>query len=384
MLTVTLLLIFYLNFRYGYSIEPKDASLDREVRERDYFFVASFQLWSLWVALGLGAIWAGLQRVLSKRLSPRAAWIAAAPVLLLALVPLAGNRLTASRAGERLARDFAYDMLQSVEPYGILITAGDNDLFPLWYAQEVEGIRQDVTVLNQSLMNTNWHIKQILRRPQFPFDLENAAPPYRDMEVPPPQGPVLDIRLDQVDSLPLLWSVERRSQLRVGNLVVTLEPGTYDQATYITLQAIRDNLGKRPIYFARTTGSSAQQLGLSPFVLGQGFVLRVSPDSIVGGADTVPVRGFGWLDLARSERLLFDVYHPESAARDRPRGWPDPPSQNILALYYTTFSIYALAVEQQSVASPERLRQAGVAREIAERVVANLHIPPPSEQPRLP
>src|SRR5512139_3137941 len=70
------------------------------------------------------------------------------PVLLVALVPLFGNRLTASRKGEMLARDFSYDLLQSVEPYGVLVTAGDNDTFPLWYAQEVEGIRRDVTVLN--------------------------------------------------------------------------------------------------------------------------------------------------------------------------------------------------------------------------------------------
>ena len=68
-------------------------------------------------------------------------WAAASPVLALALVPLFGNHATASRAHETMARDFAYDMLNSVEPYGILITAGDNDTFPLWYAQEVEGIR---------------------------------------------------------------------------------------------------------------------------------------------------------------------------------------------------------------------------------------------------
>jgi hypothetical protein len=385
MLTVTLLLIYYLNFRYGYSIRPREA-LDREVRERDYFFVASFQLWGLWVALGLGGVWAWLQRGARERLGRRIAWIGTAPILLVALVPLAGNRLTASRAGERLARDFAYDLLQSVEPYGILITAGDNDLFPLWYAQEVEGIRRDVTVLNQSLMNTNWHIKQILRRPQYPFDLENAVPTYHDMDVPPPEGPVLDIRLDQVDSLPLFWTVDRRSQLRVGNLVVTLQPGTYDQATYITLQAIRDNLGKRPIYFARTTGGSAQQLGLSPFLVGQAFVLRVSPDPVSESPDTVQVPGFGWLDLDRTERLLFDVYHPESAARTRPRGWVDPPSQNILSLYYSTYSLYGYVVQELGdSAEAERRRSGQVGAGIGERILRNLHLPAnANEQPRLP
>jgi len=86
-----------------------------------------------------------------------ARWAMATPVLVLALIPLLGNRVTASRAHETTPRDFAYDILQSVEPYGILITAGDNDTFPLWYAQEVEGIRRDVTLANLSLMNTRWH-----------------------------------------------------------------------------------------------------------------------------------------------------------------------------------------------------------------------------------
>jgi hypothetical protein len=387
MLTVTLLLIYYLNFRYGYSIRPREA-LDREVRERDYFFVASFQLWGLWVAIGLGAIWAWLQRGGRKRLSPRVAWIATAPVLLVALVPLAGNRLTASRADEWLARDFAYDLLQSVEPYGVLITAGDNDLFPLWYAQEVEGIRRDVTVLNQSLMNTNWHIKQILRRPQYPFDLENAVAPYRDLDVPPPEGPVLDLRLEQVDSLPLLWSVERRSQLRMGQLTMTLEAGTYEQTDYITLQAIRDNLGRRPVYFARTTGNSAYRYGLSDHLLDQGFVWRLSPVPLTAGRDTVQMPGFGWMDLERTERLLFDVYHPESAARARPRGWVDPPSQNILSLYYSTYSLYGYVVQELGdSAGAERRRTGQLGSGIGDRILRNLHLPPrgfPNEQPRLP
>jgi hypothetical protein len=106
-------------------------------------------------------------------------WAAASPVLALALIPLLGNRVTASRADETLARDFAHDMLQSVEPYGILITAGDNDTFPLWYAQEVEGIRRDVTLANLSLMNTRWHLRQLQRRQTPIFDPAEAASLWR-------------------------------------------------------------------------------------------------------------------------------------------------------------------------------------------------------------
>jgi hypothetical protein len=376
--TLTLVLVFYLNFRYGYSIRPQE-TLDREVRERDYFFMASFQLWGVWVALGLGWLWAALERTVRTRGGLPSAWLATAPVLVLALIPLATNRLSASRAGETLARDFAWDLLQSVEPHAILITAGDNDLFPLWYAQEVEGVRRDVTVLNQSLMNTDWHIRQILRRPHEPFDVETAVAPYRDLDPPLPEMPVLDLSLTGVDSLPLVFQVEQRSSLRVGEVSATLEPGVYDRATFVTLQAIRDNLGIRPIYFARTTGGSADQLGLSDFVVTQGFVRRLMPGRIEPSDSVRFIRGLGWLDLRRTEQLLFDVYHPERAARERPRGWVDQPSANILSLYYVTYGVYGEVVRSlpDSIRAPETTRLGVLADSLAERMLASLNPPAP-------
>jgi hypothetical protein len=374
MVTLTIVLVSYLNFRYGFSIRPQE-TLDREVRERDYFFMASFQLWGVWAALGLGGLWAWLEGKVRARGGLGSAWLATAPVLLVALVPLATNRLSASRAGETLARDFAVDMLQSVEPYAILITAGDNDLFPLWYAQEVEGVRQDVTVLNQSLMNTDWHIRQILRRPHVPFDIENAAAPYKDMDPPMPDTPVLNLSLAGVDSLPLVFQIEQRSALRVGEVSATLEPGTYDRATLVTLQAIRDNLGIRPIYYARTTGGSPEQIGLTDFMLTQGFVRRLMP-SRIEPSDTVQfIRGLGWLDLRRTEELLFDVYHPESAARHRPRGWVDQPSANILSLYYITYGVHGEVVRAMadSIRTPESTRLGVLADTLAARMLASLN-----------
>src|SRR5438876_9824203 len=93
----------------------------------------------------------------ARRLAP------AALVLLLALVPLAGNRLTAPRRGETLARDYAHDVLQSVDPYALLVTAGDNDTFPLWYAPAVDGVRKDVSVRVLSLANARWYLRQLPR-----------------------------------------------------------------------------------------------------------------------------------------------------------------------------------------------------------------------------
>src|SRR5207247_5919152 len=162
MVTFTLLLIFYLNFKYGYSQMLDRPQLAREVRERDYFFITSFALWGVWVGMGLATLmeWAA-EWLEAREPDPERRWRFATPLLLLALIPLARNRLTASRAGEPRAGDFPSALLRSAEPSGILVTAGANDTFPLWYAQEVEGIRDRKSVVNLSLANTDWYLRQL-------------------------------------------------------------------------------------------------------------------------------------------------------------------------------------------------------------------------------
>ena len=110
--TLSLGLIVYLNFRYGYSIGPDQGNVVfHEVRERDYFFIASFSVWGLWAGVGLVAIWAWLAKNLAETL------MKASPILMLALIPLVLNWNWASRAGDYAARDTAYNLLMSVEPY---------------------------------------------------------------------------------------------------------------------------------------------------------------------------------------------------------------------------------------------------------------------------
>src|SRR5690349_10349854 len=225
MATFTLFLIFYLNFKYGYSWEPDQAQLAREVRERDYFFIASFALWGVWVGMGL----ATLMEWISDWLRPRVPdaerrWRLASPVLLLAAIPLIGNHLTASRKGETLARDFAYDMLQSLEPYGVLVTAGDNDTFPLWYAQEVEHIRQDVTIVNLSLANTDWYLRQLQRRPLTTFDSTAAPAIYRSRAWPKPAGRLLDYTDEQLAHLEPVYWLDQKRLVNLGGVRVTLDP----------------------------------------------------------------------------------------------------------------------------------------------------------------
>src|SRR5690348_4289715 len=349
MLTLTILLISYLNFKYGFSWDaskptcgpvPTGDCIPREVRERDYFFICSFALWGIWVGMGLATVMEWLQDGLKVREPSEARrWAFASPVLLVAVVPLFANRLTASRHGETLARDFAVDLLQSVEPYGVLVTAGDNDTFPLWYAQEVEHIRQDVTVVNLSLANTDWYIRQLQRRPLATFDSTNAPAIYRVRSWPKPEGRLLSYSDTYVrDSLlPVYWLGEKQG-VNLGGVAITLDPQQLgrqylERADVIVLQAIKDQMGRRPIYFSRTVGPYADQFGLTADLEGQGFARKLHTEALAESDSIKIISVFGYVNVPRTENLAFNVYHMASAAHNRPRGWVDKPSEGILATY---------------------------------------------------
>ncbi len=350
--TLTLLLIFYLNFKYGYSQLLERQQLAREVRERDYFFIASFALWGVWVGMGLATLmeWAG-DWLEPRAPNPARRWLLATPVLLLALIPLAGNHLTASRKGETLARDFAYDILQSAEPYGILVTAGDNDTFPLWYAQEVEHIRQDVTVVNLSLANTDWYLRQLQRRPLATFDSTSAPAIYRGRAWPKPTGKLLDYTDDQLENLQPVYWLEKKTAVSLGGVTVVLDPQQLgrqylERADVIVLQAIKDQMGKRPIYFSRTVGLYADQFSLTGLLEGQGFVRKLHQQPLVESDSIKALPALGWVNVPRTAALAFDVYHWNAAARHRARGWVDRPSEGILATYGIVYQALAQALRE--------------------------------------
>lgn len=350
--TLTLALVFYLNFRYGFSMHPDQPTLDREVRERDYFFVCSFAFFGTLVAVGFGAL---LQAMADRYPgSPGLAGMGPGwPLLALAVIPLLGNRLTATRAHETTPHDFAVDLLQSVAPYAILITAGDNDTFPLWFAQEVEGIRRDVTLANLSLLNTEWHLRQVRRREVDRFDVQRAIPLWQeetadraralqlgtegDSAASPwtrPTGPAFSLSEAELDSLPEIMAAPAQRLLRIGQLEMEIGTDYLDRSTLATILLIRDNIDRRPIYFSWSAGGMPDQdLGLTPYLISEGMVRRLSPTPVEPEGPIVFSRSMGYIDMERTSALLWNAYRWESAARSRPRGWVDVPSASILQLY---------------------------------------------------
>ncbi len=346
--TLTIGLIVYLNFKYGYSQSPElGDSVAREVRDRDYFYLWSFSAWSVWAALGLIYLWEtvagfmgtetielGKQRFSSPN---QRAWMVSAPVLGLALIPMIGNWSQASRAGQRDTRDFAYDLLNSVEPYGILITVGDNDTFPLWYAQEVEGIRKDVLIANTSLMNTDWYTRQMIRRPIYEYEAAKGPDVYKKGTWTKPTTKPLALSLAQADSVPLYMQLDSTMVFRQGTIEAVINPqnlnqGVLERADILTLYMIRDNWGKRPIYFSRTSGMYPSQLGLGEYMLTQGLARKLLYTPPVISKDTVPVQGEGAIDVKRSMELWNKVFMGQQSIISR-GDWVDKPSAGIPALY---------------------------------------------------
>jgi hypothetical protein len=301
-------LVLYMNFRPGYARwfdvwrEPND----HEVRERDYFFVVSFIVWGLWAGIGLAEV----ARAIAAR---GGRWARLAPaVLLVALLPVALNWRAASRrqgVDARLAADFAYDLLNSAPPYAILFTYGDNDTFPLWWAQEVDGIRRDVTVVCLALANTDWYMRQLRDAPTRPLD-ETALPPvWRSRIIPRPTMPAHTMTDSMIDASMRGYLVAAPQDVKLGPLTRTLPKGTFLYPNDIlTLALVQQNLGRRPIVWGATAGRSFAGLGDYVVQRGLGYeLLPERPDTTNGDLDLHRLTGVP-LDVRATEQLVFSTY----------------------------------------------------------------------------
>ncbi|MBR2647811.1 MAG: DUF2723 domain-containing protein [Sediminibacterium sp.] len=150
---------FLMFFFTGFAIILYLNQAGNQPRERDYAYVGSFYAFAVWIGLGVMKVteWFG------KKLNQTTAATLATVICLLAVPVLMAQQEwdDHDRSKKVLARDLAKDYLESCAPNAILFTFGDNDTYPLWYAQEVEGIRKDVRVINFSLLGIDWYINQL-------------------------------------------------------------------------------------------------------------------------------------------------------------------------------------------------------------------------------
>ena len=290
--------VFVLFFVTGIGIILYLNQTPLQPRERDYSYVASFFAFSLWVGIGATGILQVVSEILRSSVEQGQKWgstiLTGTAALIFLGVPLwmtIENFDDHDRSGRYIAPEYAYNMLASVEDDAILITNGDNDTFPLWYLQEVERVRQDVRVVNVSLLNTPWYINQLKNQEsrdseRLPFSMTDEAIenisiiPWKpdEIELPvelPPQfdNAELPIALDDTSLIqsPMRWTLEGRPYSQDFNLL------------YIADQALLDMIvtnaregWKRPFYFAVTVSEDGQ-LDLQDYFQLEGQAFRVVP-----------------------------------------------------------------------------------------------------------
>ena len=286
-----------------------------EPRERDYTFCGATFAYAIWIGLGVLGLAQGLYSVLQNNQLRTA--LAVALGLASPLILVAQGWDDHNRTGRFNSVDSARNLLNSCAPNAILFTNGDNDTFPLWYAQEVEGFRTDVRVAVLSYLNTDWYIAQ-MKRPSYdsaPLPISMNAAAYaqgnNDMLPYSPNPSVTDIDLKQFVSLvnqgsPLLKYVDenystmtfptpkfylnvdttavkalniipkdRQSQL-VSRLDWSMGKRAIEKKNLVILDMIATNNWKRPIYFSSTVAPS-DYMNLEPYFQLEGMAYRLLP-----------------------------------------------------------------------------------------------------------
>lgn len=240
---------------------------DHEVRDRDYFFTTGYHWYALWI--GMGGVW--LVGWVRESFTPgrmRGVATASTAALLMLLPVLLCKNLwfTHDRSGNYVAHDYAYNMLAPLAPNSYVFTNGDNDTFPLWYMQEVEHWRKDVRVVNLSLLNTDWYIRQLRdEAPRVPIAVDDGTVDMLG------RGAVQDT------SGRILFT----NQFMVQHIVQqSHRPGGTGWI-------------KQP-YFAVTV---PDQMGLAPYFTLEGLVYRVNTDSLQGV-----------FDAERTRKSLYDEF----------------------------------------------------------------------------
>jgi hypothetical protein len=158
------------------------------------------------------------------------------------------------------------------------------------------------------------------------------------------------------DTLPEFLPLGQTATGYLGPITVRLDPQVLGRPYLLrsdlaVLEIIKDQVGRRPIYFSTSTGLYADQLGLASYLVGEGLVRRVRPQPVAASDSVRFLEGRGFVNVARTQALAFGVYRgAQTAARARPRGWVDEPSQNSLLQYAVVYDTIAGALRERDPA----------------------------------
>lgn len=313
------LVVGLLFFFTGFAVVFYLNQAGNQPRERDYAYVGSFYAFAIWIGLGVLFVKEQFNKFMDNKM---AGYVAAAVCTLAVPILMASKEWDDhDRSKKVLARDLAIDYLESCAPNAILITFGDNDTYPLWYAQEVEGVRRDIRVINSSLLGTDWYINELRYKvnqsdpidliwtpeqilgskrdimyflPELPgaivdqtkpMDLYTLLKDYAGSDDPNkmflPQGqeeyvniyPTKNVKVPvDVDLVRKNGTVNLNDSV-VSDLTFTIPKNVIGKNDAAILNIIAANKWKRPIYFTSPYGD----LGFEPYLRTDGLTYRFVP-----------------------------------------------------------------------------------------------------------
>ncbi len=286
-------------------------------RERDYAYAGSFYAFTIWIGLAVIAINEYLQKFLSNKKWGKYSAIAVSAVTVLVPIQMGCvNWDDHDRSNRYTARDIAYNYLNSCDEQAILVTHGDNDTFPLWYIQEVEGVRRDVRVMNTSLLGTDWYIDQMqfrvyesdpvrfsIPRSEYIYGTNDMLQIVERFNRPVPLKEVVDfisnsdakIRISSGEYLSffaareLLVPVDKESVIRNGivpaadsslivdtiKLTIPANKNIMTKTEMMILDLIANYNWERPIYFVAMGGDL--EIGIRDYLEYNGFAYKFVP-----------------------------------------------------------------------------------------------------------
>ena len=300
--TVWLILFIFM----GYLIAFYQNQQQPQPRDRFYFYPAAFLVFSIWITVGVREL-TELLREKAKSQNLKQAAVVGCLAFSLLFIPgnmLRTNYFTHDRSHNWLPWDFAYNLLQSCKPNAILFTNGDNDTFPLWYLQDVEGVRRDIRVVCLSLANTDWYNEQL--KNQSPYGAEKVKFSMTDDQISqlgPIEWKTQNASLPVPPDIVKKYNVADTTEIRTGQITFQIKP-TIElggiQGLRIQDLVVRDivenNTWNRPIYFASTCSPDCF-IGLDDYLETEGLASRLMP---------VRKQGFDYINVGITKDDLFN------------------------------------------------------------------------------
>jgi len=255
-------------------------------RERDYFYVGAFFVYSIWIAIGARGIldFIANQFKKSKAMKPVFSFVMLLMIVAVPVTMRQTNYFTHDRSKNYVPWDYAYNLLQSVAPDAVLFTNGDNDTFPLWYLQNVEGVRRDVRIANLSLLNTPWYIKQL--KNTAPYGSKKVAMSRTDTEIDrisPMRWEPHVVHIPVPQSVFAKWGITDTSITNKGSISWLMKnPVSFGNVKVVRVQdlvaldIIQSANWERPIYYAVTCANDSR-LGLEDYLQMEGMAFRLVP-----------------------------------------------------------------------------------------------------------